>query len=58
VLKAGEPLRFDDLRGQPEAAAAREATDRVVGELDRLVRELHKIYPEGGAVPELIESDG
>lgn len=58
VLKAGEPLRFDDLRGKDEAEAAREATDRVIGELDRLVRELHKIYPEGGAVPELIGSDG
>jgi hypothetical protein len=58
TLKAGEPMRFDDLRGQPEADAAREITDRVVGELDRLVRELHKIYPEGGAVPELIGQDG
>ncbi len=58
VLKAGEPMRFEDLKDLPEAEAAREATDRVVGELDRLVRELHKIYPEGGAVPELIESDG
>ena len=58
VLKAGEPMRFDDLRGRDEAEAAREVTDRVVGELDRMVRELHKIYPEGGAVPELIESDG
>jgi len=58
VLKAGEPMHFDDLKGLPEAEAAREVTDRVVGELDRLVRELHKIYPEGGAVPELISSDG
>jgi 1-acyl-sn-glycerol-3-phosphate acyltransferase len=58
TLKAGEPMRFDDLAGRDEAGAAREATDRVVGELDRLVRELHKIYPEGGAVPELIAQDG
>lgn len=58
ALKAGEPMRFDDLKGRDEAEAAREATDRVVGELDRLVRELHKIYPEGGAVPELIGQDG
>jgi 1-acyl-sn-glycerol-3-phosphate acyltransferase len=58
VLKAGDPMHFDDLKGLPEADAAREVTDRVVGELDRLVRELHKIYPEGGAVPELISSDG
>ena len=58
VLKAGDPMRFDDLKGLPEAEAAREATDRVIGELDRLVREVHKIYPDGGAVPELIASDG
>ncbi len=58
TLKAGEPIRFEDLRGREESEAAREATDRVVGELDRLVRELHKIYPEGAAVPELIIDDG
>jgi 1-acyl-sn-glycerol-3-phosphate acyltransferase len=58
ALKAGEPMRFDDLAGREPAEAAREATDRVVAELDRLVRELHKGYPEGGAVPELISSDG
>ena len=58
TLKAGDPMTFDDLKGMDPAEAAREATDRVVGELDRLVRELHKIYPEGGAVPELINSDG
>jgi len=58
LLKAGEPMYFDDLKGRDEAEAAREATDRVIGELDRLVRELHKVYPEGGAVPELISSDG
>ncbi|MFY9588742.1 MAG: lysophospholipid acyltransferase family protein [Actinomycetota bacterium] len=58
TLKAGEPMYFDDLRGRDDAEAAREVTDRVIGELDRMVRELHKVYPEGGAVPELIESDG
>ncbi len=58
LLKAGEPMTFEDLKGKNEPEAAREVTDRVIGELDRLVRELHKVYPEGGAVPELIESDG
>ena len=58
AVKAGEPMRFDDLRGRDEGEAAREVTDRVVGELDRLVRELHKIHPDGGAVPELIGEDG
>ena len=58
AVKAGEPMRFDDLKGRDEAEAAREVTDRVIGELDRLVRELHKIHPDGGAVPELINHDG
>lgn len=58
AVKAGEPMRFDDLKGRDEAEAAREVTDRVIGELDRLVRELHKIHPDGGAIPELIGQDG
>ncbi|HJR19911.1 MAG TPA: lysophospholipid acyltransferase family protein [Actinomycetota bacterium] len=58
MLKAAGPMRFDDLAGHDEAEAAREVTDRVTGELDRLVRELHKIHPDGGAVPELIGEDG
>jgi len=58
TLKAGKPITFEDLRDRDPAEAAREATDRVMAELDRLVRELHKSYPEGGAVPELIDSDG
>ena len=58
TLKAGDPMTFEDLKGMDPAEAAREATDRVVAELDRMVRELHKIYPEGGAVPELVGSDG
>jgi len=58
TLKAGKPMTFEDLRDRDPAEAAREATDRVMAELDRLVRELHKSYPEGGAVPELINSDG
>ncbi|MGH2786234.1 MAG: lysophospholipid acyltransferase family protein [Actinomycetota bacterium] len=58
TLKAGEPMRFDDLAAHDEAEAAREVTDRVTGELDRLVRELHKIHPDGGAVPDMIGADG
>jgi 1-acyl-sn-glycerol-3-phosphate acyltransferase len=58
MVKAGAPMRFDaglrDRRDDPEVL--REATDRVMAELDRLVRELHKVYPEGAAVPELRES--
>jgi 1-acyl-sn-glycerol-3-phosphate acyltransferase len=55
VLKAGEPLSFGDLRGgQEDPETLHDVTDRIVGELDRLVRELHKIYPGGAAVPELM----
>ena len=57
-LKAGKPMTFEDLKDRDPAEAAREATDRVMAELDRMVRELHKSYPEGGAVPELISQDG
>ena len=51
-------MHFEDLKGRDDAEAAREVTDRVIAELDRLVREIHKVYPEGGAVPELIDTDG
>lgn len=54
VLEAGDPLSFGHLRGREEdPEALREATDQVVAELDRLVRGLHKVYPEGAAVPGL-----
>ena len=58
VVKAGTPLTFDEsLRARSnEAGVLREVTDHIVGELDRLVRELHKIYPEGAAVPQLKET--
>jgi 1-acyl-sn-glycerol-3-phosphate acyltransferase len=58
LVKAGEPIRLTEAerakRDDPETL--RDITDRVIGELDRLVRELHKVYPEGAAVPELRES--
>lgn len=58
VLKAGKPIVFDaSLRARrDEHDVLRECTERIVGELDRLVRELHKIYPEGAAVPEMKET--
>jgi 1-acyl-sn-glycerol-3-phosphate acyltransferase len=58
VLKAGPPMYFADLAGRTDAEAAREVTDRVIGELDGLVREIQKGYPEGAAVPELKGADG
>jgi 1-acyl-sn-glycerol-3-phosphate acyltransferase len=58
ALEAGPPMRFDDLAGREDTEAAREVTDRVMAELDRLVRGLHKIYPEGGTVPEPVARDG
>ena len=54
MLKVGDPMRFDDLAGKADEPAARhEVADRVMVEIDRLVRELHKVHPDGGAVPEL-----
>ena len=57
VLKAGEPMRFDEalLARADDPEVLRDVTDQVMAELDRLVRELHKVYPEGAAVPELRE---
>lgn len=57
MLNAGTPMTFEDsLRSRAdEPRVLRDVTDRIIGELDRLVRELHKIYPEGAAVPELKE---
>jgi 1-acyl-sn-glycerol-3-phosphate acyltransferase len=56
MVKAGEPLSFGDLRGKEnDPETLRDVTDQVIAELDRLVRELHKIYPDGAAVPELRE---
>ncbi|MCA1831314.1 MAG: lysophospholipid acyltransferase family protein [Actinomycetota bacterium] len=58
LVKAGVPLVFDEsLRARAnEPEVLRDVTDRVMAELDRLVRELHKVYPEGAAVPELRET--
>ncbi len=56
VMKAGEPMVFDDpgLKSRTDdPGTLHEVTDRIVAELDRLVRELHKVYPEGAAVPEM-----
>lgn len=58
MVKAGEPLTFteQEREGRNDPRVLRDVTDRVVAELDRLVRELHKVYPEGAAVPKLRES--
>jgi 1-acyl-sn-glycerol-3-phosphate acyltransferase len=54
MVKAGEPLTFGHLIGRrDDHEVLREVTDHVMAELDRLVRELHKVHPDGAAVPEL-----
>jgi len=54
MLKVGEPMRFDEFAGRvDDPEALHEVTERVMAEIDRLVRELHKAHPDGGAVPEL-----
>lgn len=56
AVSAGEPMRFDEYAGRADdPEALREITDRIMGELDRLVRELQKEYPGGAAVPPLLE---
>jgi 1-acyl-sn-glycerol-3-phosphate acyltransferase len=55
MLNAGEPMTFPDALGKhDDQDVRRDVTDRVVAELDRLVRELHKLHPDGPAVPPLI----
>lgn len=56
MLKAGDPMTFGHLRGtEDDPEVLRDVTEQIMAELDRLVRELHKVYPEGAAVPELRE---
>ncbi|MCA1830728.1 MAG: hypothetical protein LC663_04360, partial [Actinobacteria bacterium] len=56
MLNVGEPMTFPGLEHkQDDPEVRREVTDRIVAELDRLVRELHKLHPDGPAVPPLIE---
>lgn len=52
MLNAGDPMRFPEHVGrQDDPGVRREVADRIVAELDRLVRELHKLHPDGAAVP-------
>ncbi|MGZ4103996.1 MAG: lysophospholipid acyltransferase family protein [Actinomycetota bacterium] len=54
MLKIGDPMRFDEFaEGKNDPVVLREVTDRVTAEIDRMVRELHKVHPDGGSVPEL-----
>lgn len=51
----GEPMSFAGMRGREEdPQTLREVTDRIMSELERLVRELQKDYPGGAAVPPLL----
>lgn len=53
MLSVGDPMTFDELRGRiDDPDARRDVTDRIMKEVDRLVRELHAVHPEGAAVPE------
>ncbi|HVL90519.1 MAG TPA: lysophospholipid acyltransferase family protein [Actinomycetota bacterium] len=51
-VAAGEPMSFASLRGrEDDPTTLRDVTDRIMGELERLVRDLQKDYPGGAAVP-------
>jgi 1-acyl-sn-glycerol-3-phosphate acyltransferase len=39
-VRYGKPIPLDDLRGQDPSSAAREATDRLLAEIERLARDL------------------
>jgi 1-acyl-sn-glycerol-3-phosphate acyltransferase len=53
MVTVGDPMAFDGLRDSvADPDVRRDVTDRVMKEVDRLVRELHAIHPEGAAVPE------
>lgn len=53
MLNAGDLMTFPaEIGHQDDPAVRREVTDRIVSELDRLVRELHKLHPDGATVPE------
>ncbi|GAC1416016.1 MAG: lysophospholipid acyltransferase family protein [Actinomycetota bacterium] len=54
-VEAGPPMTFKDLQGHDneDPAVLREITDRIMAELDRLVRGLQKQHPDGAAIPPL-----
>lgn len=59
MFNVGDPMTFDvppDKRD--DDATLREITDRIMAEIDRLVRELHKLHPDGAAIPPLKEATG
>jgi 1-acyl-sn-glycerol-3-phosphate acyltransferase len=54
MFNVGEPMTFPGFVGkQEDPDVRREVTDRIMAEVDRLVRELRKIHPDHGAVPPL-----
>jgi 1-acyl-sn-glycerol-3-phosphate acyltransferase len=56
MLNVGAPMAFPEHAGrQDDPEVRREVTDRIVAELDRLARELHKLHPDGPEVPPLKE---
>ena len=57
-FKVGEPMYFPDHEAKGSGGEAlREVTDHVMAEVDALVRDLHKVHPDGGAVPPLKDED-
>ncbi len=52
MFSVGEPMTFSDLVGkQDDPDVRREVTDRIMEEVERLVRGVVKVHPDGGAVP-------
>jgi len=53
-VKAGPAMTFEEFNGREnDPEALHEVVDRIMSELERMVRELQKDYPLGAAVPPL-----
>lgn len=58
VVRGAEPMTFPEFAGRDDdPQAIKEITERVMAELDRLVREVQKIHPDGAAVPPLVAKE-
>ncbi len=52
MVQVGDPMTFGEYAGRDnDPGALHEITDRIMAELDRMVRELRKLHPDGAAVP-------
>ena len=59
MFNVGEPLTFEEHLGkQEDPDVRREVADRIMVEIEKLVRDVIKIHPDGGAVPSFAQKEG